>query len=176
MKYLFISKLIILITMAQFLLSCSSQSEFFRLYSESTYNNDIDLILRTSDSSYVYSNTLRTNWACNKEIGYWKETIDTLFLFPKVMIYNDSCTKYNPNNTVYATLRNDSIIEKSINYRVYLKGRDGKIKDHTIEYHFPNDSNAFSWNENFPLQRRKILQSKREKSVLYSRKVIDRIW
>jgi len=144
------------------------------------YDQDVSILFCKADSTYVYSNSLHSGGGSAKEIGEYKTIRDTIFLYPQFDLIRNkktphTCRIYDCCKSAYATIENDTVVEKCIDKRIYVVKED-LIQDYTLEYHFPNDSNAFNWNENFPLRRRKILQSKREKSVLYSRKVIDRIW
>lgn len=171
---------IIFIVLGSSILGSCSSSVIYDLYTGHVYDQDVSILFCKADSTYVYSNSLHSGGGSAKEIGEYKTIRDTIFLYPQFDLIRNKktphiCRIYDCCKSAYATIENDTVVEKCIDKRIYVVKED-LIQDYTLEYHFPNDSNAFSWNENFPLRRRKILQSKREKSVLYSRKVIDRIW
>jgi len=171
---------IIFIVLGSSILGSCSSSVIYDLYTGHVYDQDVSILFCKADSTYVYSNSLHSGGGSAKEIGEYKTIRDTIFLYPQFDLIRNkktphTCRIYDCCKSAYATIENDTVVEKCIDKRIYVVKED-LIQDYTLEYHFPNDSNAFNWNENFPLRRRKILQSKREKSVLYSRKVIDRIW
>ena len=171
---------IIFIVLGSSILGSCSSSVIYDLYTGHVYDQDVSILFCKADSTYVYSNSLHSGGGSAKEIGEYKTIRDTIFLYPQFDLIRKNkpphiCRIYDCCKSAYATIENDTVVEKCIDKRIYVVKED-LIQDYTLEYHFPNDSNAFRWNEDFALQRRKILQSKREKSVLYSRKVIDRIW
>ena len=62
-------------------------------------------------------------------------------------------------------MENGKVRSDCISKRVYIKEKES-IKDKTLDFYFPNDSNAFSFFESYPLEKRRINKNKEEKSSL----------
>lgn len=173
-------KIIFIVTIGSFFSSCRIESKFYSLYSNSFYDVDVSLFINYTDSTYIYMKSLHSANIDYKEIGRFRINKDTIILIPACEISSDTvfymCRYYNCKNSMYA---NKSEVEtgnnRCINNRLYIKTKD-TITDCTLDYYYPEDSTSFTFYEQFPLIKCKIQALKKEKSVIYSRKVIDRIW
>ena len=145
-------------------MACSTESKIYSLYIGSQFKNDYSMLLYTVDSTYVYSHRIFG------EYGKYQIKGDTLFLNPKYIFTRNNAVPYDCMVSDYFGQE-----KKCVDRRVYIIGRD-YIKDITLPYFFVNDSLARSFNEEIPLMKVKIKQTKKEKSILNSRKVLDRIW
>ncbi|MBO4805071.1 MAG: hypothetical protein J5554_03430 [Paludibacteraceae bacterium] len=151
------------------LISCKAESELFCFYSASDFDRDVSLLIYYTDSSYTYSNSYY------REIGRVSIINDSIFLFPDCVISKDTsffrCWRYDCEASSYGTMENGEVKSDCISKRLYIKEKES-IKDKTLDFYFPNDSNAFSFSESYPLEKRKINMSKEEKSSLRFRDYI----
>ena len=160
--------------------SCRVQSELYQLYTNSFYDVDVTLLISRSDSTYIYLNSLHSSNIDYKEIGRVKYCGDTIFLFPACEIGSDTtfymCRYYDCKRSMYSNKEDaEKGTQKCIQKRVYIKKGDS-ITDCTLDVYYPNDSTRFSFCEKFPLHEIKIKQTKKEKGVLHSRKVLDKLY
>lgn len=157
--------------------SCKTESELFCFYSASEHDRDVSVLISYSDSTYLYSNSLHSSEIDYKEIGRVKIIKDSIFFSPACKILSDtSFNKFEPydcENSKYATLENGEVKTVCIKRRVYIKEKESII-DKTLESYFPNDSNAFSLYESYPLEKRKINANKEEKFILRWRDRLQR--
>ena len=151
------------------LISCKAESELFCLYSASEINWDVSLLIYYTDSTYIYS------YYKYKEIGRVSIVNDSIFLFPACDIWRDDpdfqCRTYDCEGSIYGTMENGEVKSDCISKRLYIKEKES-IKDKTLDFYFPNDSNAFSFSESYPLEKRRINKNKEEKSTLRFRDYI----
>ena len=134
------------------------------MYIGSEFQNDYSILFYTVDSTYVYRHQIFG------EYGKYQIKRDTLFLYPNYTFTKSLSVPYDCMVSDYFGQE-----KKCVDRRVYIIGRD-YIKDITLPYFFVNDSLARSFNEENPLMKVKIKQTKKEKNILNSRKVLDRIW
>ena len=117
------------------------------------------LFLNKTDSSYIHKHSDLTSKEVIYEIGDFRTTPDSLFLTPKCRTDNDTLWKYEKFK----------VLDVHYNVRSYKK-KDYKIlNDNVLEV----DNPIASCRE---MTAVKIKQSRRERNVLYSRKVLDRIY
>ena len=144
----------------------SSKSSVYKLYTVIEYNREEELLLKLTDSSYVF----RAKYMA-LEIGKWKRHKDSLFLFPYVYVYDDysGCEKYNGVPHEYSI--SDNLENYYIPYRLYLPCGKDMIKDYTLEHHHLIDKGIWYIIEAFPLQDKKIKTSKKEKQIMNARRL-----
>ena len=117
------------------------------------------LFLNKTDSSYIHKHSDLTNKELIYEIGDFRTTPDSLFLSPKCRTDNDTLWNYE----------NYKVLDVHYNVRSYKKKDDKILNDNVLE-----EDNPFASCKEMAAV--KIKQSRRERSVLYSRKVLDRIY
>ena len=125
-------------------------------------------------------NSLHSSEIDYKEIGRVKFRNDSIILIPACEISSDTaffmCRYYDCKLSMYSNKEEtEKGIRKCIQKRVYVK-KGNSITDCTLDVYYPNDSSRFSFNEKFPLYEQKIRQTKKEKSVLHTRKVLDKLY
>ena len=167
------NKLVTIAASILFFVSCScigfaqrnNVSPMYKLYTGIEYNGEEELLLKTSDSSYVYS----SKWT-GIEIGIWKQKNDSLLLFPKMHVYDNHCEKYNgflPEYSIDSTL-----VGYFIPYRLYVSCGKDEIKDCTLEhYHLENKEYVFCIISREPLHNRNIKATKKEKKIMNARRL-----
>ena len=143
-------------------------SPMYKLYTGIDYNAEQELLLKTSDKSYVFS----AKWM-GTEIGTWERRLDSLFLFPQVYVYdnNKRCEVYNGVPFEYSTDTFPSLTSYSVPYRLYIFYEKDKIKDCTLEHHHLIEKGIWYIIENEPLQNRNIKAIKREKKIMEMRRL-----
>lgn len=136
----------------------TNMSPMYKLYTSIEYNDEQELLLVTSDKSYVF----RAKWM-GLEIGTWERKYDSLFLFPQVYVYDDNkrCEFYNGFPFEYST--DTSLVSYFVPYRLYICCGEDKIKDYTLEHHHLTEKGIWYIVENEPLQDRNIKATKKEK-------------
>ena len=172
MKYIGIKKLIsdfllrvfFLMTLSFLHSSCSSSTSLYVFYSGGIYPESADLLLQNVDSTYVYSYCYHRTNDIHKEFGKFSIQNDTIVLSPSVEVNEDVCEPYI-HQVWYTSIEGDSAYAKEITKRYYLKTTKG-IKDITLNQYYPNDSNANSFLESFPLEEMKIGRMKKERELL----------
>lgn len=166
-----IFKTIYVVLISSVFTSCKTESELFSFYSASDFSWDVSLLIYYTDSTYVYS------ISHYKEFGRVSIVNDSIFLFPACEISRDTtffrCGIYNCEGSNYGTMENGEVRKDCISKRVYIKEKES-IKDRTLDYYFPNDSNAYSFSESYPLEKRRINKNKEEKSSLRLRDRIEK--
>lgn len=145
--------LIIVFAISMINSSCSKFSSYI-LYVGNSCQENANIFLQGKDSSYIYSYNYNSKDEHLRELGYYKISNDTLILQPQVTLFGDSASIYLPQ--WYSTYRNDSVIADTIRFRYYLERRN-YIDDITLSKYYPNDSNAMSFYESFPLYKVKII-------------------
>lgn len=171
---------IFIVIINSILISCGTQSELYRLYTNSFYDLDMSILISRSDSTYIYLQSLHSSNIDYKEIGRVKCCGDTFFLIPACQIESDTsfymCRYYDCKSSMYSNKEDlEKGKSKCVPLRVYVQKGDS-ITDCTLDFYYPNDSTGFSCYENYPLYEQKIKQSKKEKGVLHTRKVLDKIY
>ncbi len=127
------------------------------------------LFLNHSDSTFAYHDSKGAFF----EVGSFKSNTDTLALIPKCQATrndeSDYICHYHENDKIMDTAWVDAVANKTIVEKRFCVRMEDCIKE--IE--------TFGENENFkyePMFRLKIRQSRKEKSILYSRKMLDKIY
>lgn len=163
------------IALVLFFSSCSIQitsrktnSSVCELYTAIDYNMEKELLLRIPDSTYIYHKKY-----LGMEIGIWKRTKDSLFLYPQMYIYDshEGCEKFGKIPHEYYV--NHSLDNITIPYRLYIYVEKDEIIDRTFEAHQIEDKvdndDVFVQEIRIPLKMRKIKAIKEEKKVMKSR-------
>lgn len=143
------------------LVSCNTTNNIFSLYVGRDGHEEASIFFHTRSSEYVYSYYFYPSEYSFREIGTYNMLNDTLILVPQTIIWEDSITeKYAPH--FYTTYKNDSVISEKATKRLYLIYRK-EIIDITKDYFYPNDSNAMSFYEHFPLRKVKAIKCNRQR-------------
>lgn len=138
----------------------------YRLYTEIEYNDEQELLLKTSDKSYVFS----AKWM-GIEIGTWERRQDSLFLFPQVYVY-DNCKRYEIyNGFPHEYFIDTSLVSHLVPYRLYISYEEDIIKDCTLEHHRLIEKGGWYIVDNEPLQDRNIKATKKEKKIIEMRRL-----
>lgn len=127
------------------------------------------LFLNHSDSTFAYHDSKGAFF----EVGSFKSNTDTLALIPKCQATrndeSDYICHYHENDKIMDTAWVDAVANKTIVEKRICVRTEECIKE--IETLGENETFKYE-----PMSRLKIRQSRKEKSILYSRKVLDKIY